>query len=219
MLSVVDIDVLKRALGAAEWARDYAKATVEAVQVPLVVFDEKFEIVSANAAFEERYGVPREAVAGQSIHDVLGGVLDTPALRSALERLRERNESFQRLELECELPRLGTRVLSLSGRSVPHARQRAADPAGRRRHHRASARRGGASAPAPRDGAAKASAEDANRTKDLFLATLSHELRTPLSSLLLSAQLLRKGKMDEAKLRKTAESHRASHQGAGAAHR
>ena len=41
---------------------------------------------------------------------------------------------------------------------------------------------------------AKASAEDANRTKDLFLATLSHELRTPLTSLLLSAQFLRKGK-------------------------
>jgi two-component system CheB/CheR fusion protein len=52
---------------------------------------------------------------------------------------------------------------------------------------------------------AKASAEEANHTKDIFLATLSHELRTPLSNLVLSAQLLHQGRMDEARLRKTAE--------------
>jgi two-component system CheB/CheR fusion protein len=206
VLSVVDIDVLKRAIGAAEWARDYAKATVEAVQVPLVVFNEELEVVSASAAFEESYGVLREAVAGQSIHDVLGGVLDTPTLRSALERLRERNASFQRLELECELPRLGKRVLSVSGHSMAlpdrgllmlltlediTERQRAEAERAQLLQETA---------------LAKASAEDANRTKDLFLATLSHELRTPLTSLLLSAQFLRKGKMDEAKLRSTAAS-------------
>src|SRR4029079_3368384 len=39
---------------------------------------------------------------------------------------------------------------------------------------------------------AKAEAERANLTKDQFLATLSHELRTPLSSMLISAQMLRK---------------------------
>ncbi len=36
-------------------------------------------------------------------------------------------------------------------------------------------------------------AESANRTKDLFLATLSHELRTPLTIILTWAQLLRRG--------------------------
>jgi two-component system CheB/CheR fusion protein len=205
VLSLVDIDVLKRALGAAEWARDYAKATVEAVQVPLVVFDEQLEIVSANRAFEERYSVPHEAVARRTIHDIMHGLSDIPALRSALERVRERNESFQKLELECELPRLGRRFLSLSGRSAPTPdkgrlillavedvteRQRAEAERAKLLHETETA---------------KASAEEANRTKDLFLATLSHELRTPLSSLLLSAQLLSKGSMDEAKVRKTGE--------------
>jgi len=53
--------------------------------------------------------------------------------------------------------------------------------------------------------AAQHMAEHANRTKDDFLATLSHELRTPLSSLLLQAQLLRRGPMDADKLTRTAQ--------------
>src|SRR5208337_741961 len=54
--------------------------------------------------------------------------------------------------------------------------------------------------------AARAAAEDANRTKDSFLAMLSHELRTPLSTMLLQAQLLRRGNLDAARLQWTAES-------------
>jgi PAS domain S-box-containing protein len=40
-------------------------------------------------------------------------------------------------------------------------------------------------------------AEEANRTKDEFLATLSHELRTPLTSILGWARMLSSGQLDE----------------------
>ncbi|MGI9065400.1 MAG: response regulator [Pyrinomonadaceae bacterium] len=48
-----------------------------------------------------------------------------------------------------------------------------------------------------REQAARAEAEQANRTKDEFLATLSHELRTPLSAILGWSHLVRSGKLDE----------------------
>jgi two-component system CheB/CheR fusion protein len=53
--------------------------------------------------------------------------------------------------------------------------------------------------------AAREEAEKANRGKDMFLATLSHELRTPLTSILSWAAMIRRGKLDAAKVKKGIE--------------
>jgi signal transduction histidine kinase/DNA-binding response OmpR family regulator len=52
---------------------------------------------------------------------------------------------------------------------------------------------------------AREEAEQANRTKDEFLATLSHELRTPLSAILGWSHLVRTGKLDEQQLTRAFE--------------
>jgi len=53
--------------------------------------------------------------------------------------------------------------------------------------------------------AARDLAEEANRSKDIFLAMLSHELRTPLSAILSWAHLLRIEKLDPAKISEAAD--------------
>ncbi len=52
---------------------------------------------------------------------------------------------------------------------------------------------------------ANAEADRVNVTKDEFLATLSHELRTPLSSMLVRAQLIRRGGLDETQVKRAGE--------------
>ncbi len=53
--------------------------------------------------------------------------------------------------------------------------------------------------------AARAEAEEVNRTKDEFLATLSHELRTPLTAILGWSHLVRTGKLEEEQLTRAVE--------------
>lgn len=48
-----------------------------------------------------------------------------------------------------------------------------------------------------RERAARAEAEEANRAKDAFLATISHELRTPMTAVLGWASMIRSGSLEE----------------------
>lgn len=53
--------------------------------------------------------------------------------------------------------------------------------------------------------AARMEAEEANRSKDIFLATLSHEVRTPLNAMLGWATILRRKRCTEQEVREAAE--------------
>ncbi len=56
-----------------------------------------------------------------------------------------------------------------------------------------------------RELAARAEAEQANRTKDEFLAIVSHELRTPLNAIVGWASMLRTGTLDEGRSKRAVE--------------
>ena len=198
MVSLIDIDALKHHVREVEWARDYAASIVEAVQVPLLVLDKDLRVLSANGAFYQAFGASAAEIERKSFFELSGRAWDVPALRTSLGEMLARNTLLRGLEVEHAFAHLGSRRMSLSARPI-HSRTGvpmllvAIEDITERAELLAQAQR------------AKEEAEKANRAKDQFLATLSHELRTPLSTMLMQAQLLRRGDLDNARLRRAGE--------------
>jgi two-component system CheB/CheR fusion protein len=195
ILSFVDVDVLRRAVQQAESARDYARGIVETVPIALVVLDSSLRIVSANSAFYEGFAATPEAAGGAGFFDLAAGAWDVPDLREAIERSLLAGSRFRDLEVLCEFPRGGRKNLSLTGCPIRWGDGSsmlllAIEDITDRRMLEASEKQ------------ARLEAEQANRAKDLFLATLSHELRTPLSVILMSAQVLQQSAADDARIQR-----------------
>ena len=199
VLSFVDVDALKHAVQDAEGARDYARTIVDTVTTALVVLDKGLVVLSANHAFYEGFALPADAV-GRSFFEVGARMWDLPEVRAALTEAVDKNVRFSGLEVVADMPEVGHKVLSLVVRPIrwagdaPKFLLAINDITEVRTFETQRAQL------LKSETQARLDAEQANRAKDLFLATLSHELRTPLSSLLIQAEMLRRLSAGDARI-------------------
>jgi two-component system CheB/CheR fusion protein len=194
ILSLVDIDALRRGVLRARWARDYARSIVEAVQTPLVVLDTDLRVLSANAPYYRFFGEEPGRTEGHDLYELGAGEWEIEALHRAMGAVQGANGSFQALELEGNL---GHRTVSASGCAV-------AAPGGAMIllaiedvTERRQAERHQAELLAHAE-EARQRAERADAAKDLLLASVSHELRSPLTAILLHAEVLQRGQLEAA---------------------
>jgi two-component system, chemotaxis family, CheB/CheR fusion protein len=204
VLSFFDVDVLKSALREAESGRDYARAIVEAVRVPLLVVDERHQVLSSNPAFERVLGGVSPVRPGDDVFALHRDAFGVADVRRITEEALAGGRPT-RVEIHVDVPELGVRIFAVLARMArpggrPVALLAFEDLTEQRRFEE--------------ERTARAAAEASNRAKDVFLATLSHELRTPLSTILMQAQVLRRGDRVDAKVEHaSAAIHRAaSHQ-------
>src|SRR5947208_4185528 len=84
VITLQDIDPLKRSLRIAEEARDYAESMIETVREPLVVLDADMRVQRATTAFYEMFLVSREETEDRFLYDLGSGQWNRPRLRELL---------------------------------------------------------------------------------------------------------------------------------------
>jgi two-component system, chemotaxis family, CheB/CheR fusion protein len=119
--SVKDVDRLTHLLVEAQAARQFAEAVVETVREPLVVLDNTWRVITANAAFYRTFQVTKEATEGQVLYALGQRQWDIPALRTSLEALRSQDTAFQEFAVDHEFPRIGHKHMHLNARRIPRA--------------------------------------------------------------------------------------------------
>lgn len=118
VLTLIDIDQVRRAQIQADAARDFAELIVESVQTPLLVLRNDLSIRMANRAFCKSYGLQHSEISDRFFYEIGGGRWNLRDLRTALERIPARRGSVKNFEVEQELPGLGKRSFLINAHRV-----------------------------------------------------------------------------------------------------
>lgn len=200
VIALFDIHAIKGALIESRNALEQANSIINTVNLPLLVVDSSFNLVFANQSFLRTYGLKESEIQKTFLKLFQPGGKAISIAEQLLELSQSRGEVVK-LHLDCELPPGKPRELLLTARalSLPEFNSghlllsveditEIQEVVKERKRLLVSEQE------------AREEAEQANRTKDLFLATLSHELRTPLTSILMWSQLLKTKKLAPEKM-------------------
>jgi two-component system CheB/CheR fusion protein len=118
VVTLVDIDEIKKTEREIKAARDYAEAVLRTTRDPLLVLHGNLTVDSANEAFYKTFKLKPGETEGRSIYDLSGRQWDGPQLRRLLEEIIPRNSHFDDFEIRHEISGLGERSLLLNARRL-----------------------------------------------------------------------------------------------------
>ncbi|HWP82852.1 MAG TPA: PAS domain S-box protein [Bacteroidota bacterium] len=108
----------RRVQNALRDAREFAESIVETVREPLLVLDERLEVVAANRSFYRTFkATPRETI-GRKLYNLGNRQWNIPKLRALLEDILPSNSHFDDFEVTQDFERIGTRTMVLNARRL-----------------------------------------------------------------------------------------------------
>jgi two-component system, chemotaxis family, CheB/CheR fusion protein len=118
VLVLVDIDQLRRSEKEVRQARDFARAVIESIHIPLVVLAPDLKVRSANDAFRNVSGLPSEELENRSFPELVGPLWGIENLRTRLEELAQSPQTPAHLEFEHQVSGQESRWLCFAVRKV-----------------------------------------------------------------------------------------------------
>ncbi|MBK7978306.1 MAG: response regulator [Deltaproteobacteria bacterium] len=118
VISVVDVDVLKRAEVEIRESRDFVSTVLDSARISMVVLDANSRIRIANRTFATNFQVATENLPGVAFLELAGGLWNVPQLHELLDRVRAGGDPIEGFEIERDLPTVGARVLHVNARRV-----------------------------------------------------------------------------------------------------
>jgi len=118
VVTFVDVTEGKRALDKAQQARRYAENILDTIVEPLVVLDKDLKVVSATRSFYDKFKLQPSDIEKTAFFNLCQGAWDIPDLRKAIEEVLPRHNYLENFTLECDLPEIGLKKLTLNGRRI-----------------------------------------------------------------------------------------------------
>jgi two-component system CheB/CheR fusion protein len=171
VITLIDIDEVKRR-SKIERSLSYVQGILDTMPEPLVVLDKNLRVRSANNAFYRVFNVNAKETEGVLFYELGSKQWDTPKLRAVLENVLPQHTPFQDLELECDFPHVGRKIMRVNAHQLIQEGQE--------------------------EELILLVMEDITEHKflqertDTFMSMASHELRTPLTTIRMLVQLLQK---------------------------
>jgi two-component system CheB/CheR fusion protein len=117
-VNIKELKGMTKKLQFVEDAWRFAEGIVETVRDPLIVLDQNMKIITASKSFHWLFHIAEKTVEGKSLYDLVDGQLDIPELRKVLEEVLPKGQSFEDLEIECQIPGIGRKKLRLNARRI-----------------------------------------------------------------------------------------------------
>jgi two-component system CheB/CheR fusion protein len=108
VLSLFDIDALRRQELELRETRHYAEAVVQAIQQPLIVLDADLRIRTVNPPFLTAFRLTEREVIGRTLSELDGGGWNTPGFVTAVRSV-DSGRHLDRVEFDHDFPRVGRR--------------------------------------------------------------------------------------------------------------
>ncbi|WP_224362095.1 chemotaxis protein CheB [Hyalangium versicolor] len=118
VMTLLDVDRLKRSLDDARQSREYANAIVETMREPFLVLDGQLHVVNANPAFYAAFHIKPEQTVGRALYSLGNGQWNIPRLRQLLEEILPSNTRLQDFVMEHDFENVGFRRLLLNARRI-----------------------------------------------------------------------------------------------------